>query len=166
MTAWPTLSTPPRRSLAGRNVLGHMSFRGRRPGVFTPSSSAPVTGPRRWPTSCGRPATGDPTGSPARRRVLADARRPQREDEPMTDRMPDDLGELDDMIAFDMLAAAMQGVADADEYAAERDKHTAEHGLPDPASFPRWSEISAPGTEEYGPYTRPWLGEDDSPQPL
>jgi hypothetical protein len=87
------------------------------------------------------------------------ARRDRAGKETMTDRMPDDLGELDELIGFDMLDAALRGVAEAEQYAKARAKHEAEHGTPDPDSFPRWSQISEPGTLEYGPYQNPPTGE-------
>ena len=74
----------------------------------------------------------------------------------MTDEpMPNDLGELDERIGEAMLHRALLGVMEADEYAKARAKHIAEHGEPDPATFPKWSEISEPGTVEYGPYQDP-----------
>jgi hypothetical protein len=76
-------------------------------------------------------------------------------DDQVTDWMPNDPDELDFAIGFDMLDKALRGVAEAEQYAADRAKHEAEHGTPDPESFPKWSEISEPGTLEYGPYQQP-----------
>jgi hypothetical protein len=87
------------------------------------------------------------------------------EELPMTE-FPDNVDELNFAIGFDMLATALDGVLAAEDYREDRERYTAEHGEADPSSFPKWSEVSEPGTEEYGPYTRPWLGEDDPPQPL
>jgi hypothetical protein len=71
----------------------------------------------------------------------------------MTDRMPNDLGELDTAIGNAMMDAADRATVDAELYAAEREQYTAEHGDPDPATFPKWSEISEPGELDYGPFT-------------
>jgi hypothetical protein len=77
----------------------------------------------------------------------------------MTERMPNDPDELDWMIGFDMLDKALAGVTEAEQYARDRAEHEAKHGSPDPDSFPKWSEISEPGTLEYGPYQDPPTGE-------
>jgi hypothetical protein len=76
------------------------------------------------------------------------------EERTVTD-FPNDLGELDWRIGFDMVDRAMAATTEAERYAAERAAHIAEHGEADPESFLPWSEVSEPGTVEYGPYTPP-----------
>jgi hypothetical protein len=50
------------------------------------------------------------------------------------------------------LKNALEGVDAAEKYTAKRAKHTREHGTPDPDSFPKWSEVSKPGTTSPGPF--------------
>jgi hypothetical protein len=50
------------------------------------------------------------------------------------------------------LVRALEGVESAETYRAEREKYTREHGTADPDSFPKWSEVSEPGTESRGPF--------------
>jgi hypothetical protein len=51
-----------------------------------------------------------------------------------------------------MLKNALEGVESAGRYRAEREKYTAKHGTADPDSFPKWSEVSEPGTVSRGPF--------------
>jgi hypothetical protein len=75
------------------------------------------------------------------------------------DEFPDDPGQLDEAIGQAMLDAARQAALDAERYALDRslDPPT------DPGSFPKWSQISDPGTDERGPFWRPWRGDDPPP---
>jgi hypothetical protein len=75
------------------------------------------------------------------------------------DEFPNDLGELDSAISEAMVDAAKRATRDAELYALDRslDPPT------DPEDFPKWSEISQPGTDEAGPFWRPWRGEDPPP---
>ena len=43
------------------------------------------------------------------------------------------------------IANALEGVESAEVYATERAAHDRIHGVSDPATFPRWSEVSEPG---------------------
>ena len=62
----------------------------------------------------------------------------------MPDEMPDDLAGLDDIICSTVLDAALQGVADAEEYARKRVKHIEEHGVPDRRDFRRGPKSASP----------------------
>jgi hypothetical protein len=58
------------------------------------------------------------------------------------------------------LYQALQGVADAEIYSIERQVHDEVHGIPDPATFASWSEVSRPGTLDW---PDEWHGFDPPP---
>jgi hypothetical protein len=51
---------------------------------------------------------------------------------------------------------ALQAVVDAEVYTLERQVHDVIHGVPDPADFESWSQVSQPGTYS-------WPGEFEGP---